>query len=196
VNAARLPNGNFARLFVGFDWVTNEPMFSLKSSLVIAAAAGLSLALLAGCKTTKPEPAPAAAPAPTPFPVITNKPAPPPATNRYDSGDNMGPNILAWDATRKEYHAKPGEMSAPFTFSMTNISSGPVTIYDTSTTCECTVAKLPSVPWVVPSGGYGIIEASINLTNKTETVTNSVIISTSKGNRRLNLIVFLPEQAK
>jgi hypothetical protein len=107
----------------------------------------------------------------------------------------MAPGILAWDATKKEYHAKPGEMSAPFTFSLTNISSGPVMIWDTSTTCECTVAKLPSKPWTVASGESGTIEASINLTNKFETVTNSVIVFTSKGNRRLNLIVYLPEPA-
>ena len=107
----------------------------------------------------------------------------------------MATNILAWDATKKEYHAKPGEMSAPFTFSLTNISSGPVMIYDTSTTCECTVASLPSKPWNVPSGGSGKLEASINLSNKVETVTNSVIVFTSKGNRRLNLIVFLPERS-
>jgi hypothetical protein len=165
-------------------------MFSLKSNLVAVAAAALSLALFAGCKTTKPKPAP------VPIPAVTNKPTPPPAARQDDSGDNMAPNILAWDATKKEYHAKPGELSAPFTFSMTNISSGPITIYDTSTTCECTVAKLPSTPWVVPGGGHGIIEATINLSNRVETVTNSVIIFTSMGNRRLNLLVFLPEKAK
>jgi hypothetical protein len=176
-------------LFVITGWVTNGEMFSLKSSLVAAATAVLSLAILAGCKTTKPNPAPT----PTPPTVIINQPAPP-VVKQDDTGDTMAPGILAWDAIRKEYHAKPGEMSAPFTFSLTNISSVPLTIYDTSTTCECTVAKLPSTPWVVPSGGNGELQASINLSNKVENVTNSVIVFTSKGNRRVNLIVFLPQR--
>ncbi len=105
----------------------------------------------------------------------------------------MGSNILAWDAVVKEYHAKPGEMRAPFSFSMTNISPHPVMVYDTETTCECTVAKLPSKPWTVPSGGAGTIEASINLSNKVQDVTSSVVVFTSQGNRRLTLKVFLPK---
>jgi hypothetical protein len=105
----------------------------------------------------------------------------------------MESNILAWDAVTKEYHAKPGDIKAPFSFSMTNIWSRPVVIYDTETTCECTVAKLPSKPWTVPSGGTGTIEASINLSNKVGTVTSSVVVFTSQGNRRLTLKAFLPD---
>ena len=194
MNAALLPNGCIALLFVITGWVTNEPMFSLKSNVLAVATAALSLALIAGCKTSGKKPEPAPTPVTTPTPAITNKPVPPPVVKAEDSGDNMAPNILAWDATRKEYHAKPGEMKAPFTFSLTNISSGAVMIYDTSTTCECTVAKLPSKPWALPSGASGTIEATIDLSNKVETVTNSVIVFTSKGNRRLNLMVFLPER--
>jgi hypothetical protein len=163
----------------------------MKSSMVAAGMAVLSLALLAGCKTPKPEPT--AAPVTPPPAVINEKPTPSPVAKMGDSGDNMATNILALDATRKEYHAKPGEMSAPFTFSITNVSSAPLTIYTTETTCECTVAKLPSTPWVLASGSGGTLDASINLSNKVQTVTNSVVVFTSKGNRRLNLIVYLPE---
>ena len=84
----------------------------------------------------------------------------------------MATNILAWDAVTKEYHAKPGETNAPFFFSMTNMSSGPVVIYDTSTSCDCTVASLPSKPWTVQSGGGGKIQASIDLIGKIGIVTN------------------------
>ena len=164
-------------------------MLSFKFSIVATATTALSLALLAGCKISQPQPQPN----PSTTPAITNQPAPPPATRTEDSGDSMVPNILAWDATAKEHHAKPGEMSVPFTFSMTNISTAPVVIYDTSTSCDCTVASLPSKPWTVPSGGSGNIQASIDLTGKAGTVTNSVIVFTSQGNRRLNLVVFLPE---
>jgi hypothetical protein len=157
-------------------------MFSMRRCIVAAATMALSFALFAGCKTSETKPKP--------------KPGPPPSTNATkpeDTGDTMAPNILAWDATSKEYHAKPGEMSAPFTFSLTNVSSRPVVIYETSTSCDCTVASLPSQPWTVPSGGTGKIEASINLSNKVGIVTNWVIVFTSQGNRRLNVRAFLPD---
>ncbi len=160
-------------------------MFSLKRTNFAVAVMALLLALFAGCKTpeTKPQPVP-----PKPSPPIEPakpQPQPPAAQNPLDSGDNMAPNILTWDSVSKVYQAKVGEAKAPFTFSLRNVSSGPVIIYDTSTTCDCTVAELPSKPWTVPSGGSGKIEATIDLSGKTGIVTNSIVVFTSRGNRRL-----------
>ncbi len=159
--------------------------------MVAAALTGMSLALIAGCKTseTKPEPVKPATPPvsqTTPPPSAPVKPLP-------DSGDSLALNILAWDSLSKDYHAKPGEMSAPFSFSLTNVSTKPLVIYDTSTSCDCTVASLPSRPWTIPSGGSGQIQASINLSNKVGAVTNSVIVYTSKGNRRLYVKAFVAD---
>jgi hypothetical protein len=150
-------------------------MLSLKRC-VVATLTGLSLALIAGCGTPK---APAAKP-----------PAAP------DTGDTMEPNILAWDAVSKEYHAHSGEKIAPFSFSLTNVTPRQVVIYDTQTSCDCTVAKLPSQPWIIPSGGSGKIDATIDLAGKTGTVTNFVIVFTSQGNRRLNVKAILPRAKK
>jgi hypothetical protein len=159
------------------------------------ATAALLLAIAAGCKSSPNVPAVApVTPAP---PVVsqTNQFHPPAASPALpvDSGDSMAPGILAFDATAKVYHAKPGELLAPFTFNLTNVSSNAVTIYDTSTSCDCTVASLPSKPWTLPSGGVGQINATINLSNKVGVVTNQVIIYTSQGNRRLNVKAFAPE---
>jgi hypothetical protein len=163
-------------------------MFALKPSVVAAVAAGLSVALMAGCKTTKPAP-----PAATPVAAKTNQWVPPAqVSGPADSTDSMGPNILTWDSLSKEYQAKPGELKAPFSFSLTNVSSQTVTILDTSTTCDCTVASLPSTPWKIPSGGTGTINATIDLSNKVGTVTNSIVVFTSQGNRRLNVKAILP----
>ena len=60
-------------------------------------------------------------------------------------------------------------------------------IYDTETSCDCTVATLPSRPWTIPSGGRGKIGATIDLSNKTGAVTNYVIVETSQGNRLLHV---------
>ena len=170
-------------------------MFSLKRGVVAVFVTGLSLALIAGCKTTEPEPAaPTTATPPVPQPVVeTSKPMPANPTTPPDSGDSMEPNILAWDAVSKEYHPRAGEMSAPFSFSLTNVSARPVVIYDTQTSCDCTVASLPSHPWTIPSGGTGKIGASINLSNKVGVVTNYIIVFTSQGNRRLNVKAILPD---
>jgi hypothetical protein len=182
-------------LFVSTEWLTNEAMFSIKHTLLAVAVTALPLAFFSGCKTptTKPEPV-----APTVVPSVTETKRPPrppvtqpPVTLPPDSGDNLAPNILAWDAIAKEYHAKTGELKAPFTFNLTNVSSGPLMIYDTSTTCDCTVASLPSKPWTLPSGGSGKIEATIDLSKKTDTVTNSIIVFTSLGNRRLQVKAYL-----
>jgi len=105
----------------------------------------------------------------------------------------MAPHILAWDAVSKEYHARAGEMIAPFTFSFTNVSTRPVVIYDTQTSCDCTAAKLPAQPWTIPSGGAGKISATIDLSGKTGVVTNYVIVFTSRGNRLLNVKAILPD---
>jgi hypothetical protein len=170
-------------------------MFLLKRTTLAAAAAAtaLSLALFTGCKTSAPKPAPESAPATPAIPPVSKTNAPPPlVASSPDTGDTMASNILAWDATEKVYRAQPGELKAPFTFNLTNVSSSPVVIYDTSTTCDCTVASLPSKPWTLPSGAAGKIEASIDLQNKIGTVTNSIIVFTSQGNRRLRVKAILP----
>ena len=104
-----------------------------------------------------------------------------------DAAANMAANILTWDAVAKEYQARSGETNAPFTFSLTNASPERVMIYDTSTTCDCTVAQLPSKPWTLAPGAGGQIHASLDLRNRTEAVTNYVIVFTSKGNRLLTV---------
>jgi len=165
-------------------------MFLLKRAFPAIAAIGLSMVLSTGCKTTPNKPVESPAPAVS-APTL---PALQPGRVRLppDSGDNMSSNILAWDATEKIYHARPGDLHAPFTFSLTNVSATPVIIYDTSTTCDCTVASLPSKPWTVPSGGTGQIEATMDIHNKIGTVTKEIIVFTSRGNKRLKVTVVVP----
>jgi len=174
-------------------------MFTLKRSFVAAALTGLSLALIAGCGTSQPQqPSQMAAVAVKTPPVVhveTNKPnLPANPTTPPDSSDSMEPNILTWDAVSKEYHARAGEKIAPFSFSFTNVSPRQVVIYDTKTSCDCTAAPLPSHPWTIPSGGTGKIDATIDLSKKIGVVTNYVIVFTSQGNRRLNVMAILPDE--
>jgi hypothetical protein len=167
---------------------------NFRRTIIFAGALLGGLAFIAGCKTSTPAPpfrADLVEPAPTlpPPPAVTNqlpiaisRPRPP-----EDASNNMAPNILAWDALTKVYQARSGETNAPFAFSLTNVSSERVLIYDTSTTCECTVAKLPARPWALAPGDVGQISATLDLHGRTDPVTNYVIVFTSKGNRLLTV---------
>ena len=160
------------------------------------AAVGLSVGL-AGCTASKPQPhqvevppPQVSIPAPPPMlmePVPVSHPRPP-----ADAADNMATNILVWDAVTKHHQAGVGETNAPFTFRLTNVSPEPVMIYDTSTTCDCTVAQLPARPWTLAPGAGGQIHATLDLRNRTGGVTNYVIVFTSKGNRLLTVTATLP----
>lgn len=173
-------------------------IFCLKREIIFRLAA-VALGLgLAGCTSSKPQPRPVEAP-----PAQVSIPAPPPATPATplpvshprppaDASDNMATNILVWDAVVKNYQAGVGETNAPFTFSLTNASPEPVMIYDTSTTCDCTVAQLPARPWALAPGAGGQIRATLDLRNRTGGVTNYVIVFTSKGNRLLTVTATLP----
>ena len=174
---------------------------NFKREMILGLAGLALLVFIAGCKSSKPQPtiettpAPVSIPAPAPPPVDNAIPPPvsrprPPA----DASDNMAENILAWDAVAKEYQAGIGETNAPFTFTVMNVSPEQVLIYDTSTTCECTIAQLPSKPWTLAPGSSGEIRATLDLRNRTtEAVTNYVIVFTSKGNRLLTVKGILPK---
>ena len=174
---------------------------SFKNKLIVGLGVVVLLLGVAGCKTSKKpvatfEPIPVTPVTPTNLPPVVESSKLPVSRPRpaVDASDNMAENILAWDSVTKAYQARVGETNAPFTFSVTNVSSERVLIYDTSTTCDCTVAQLPSKPWTLAPGAGGQIHASLDLRNRTtEAVTNYVIIFTSKGNRLLTVKGILPK---
>jgi mono/diheme cytochrome c family protein len=92
---------------------------------------------------------------------------------------------LKWDSEQKEYTSKRGEMEARFTFWLTNITSSEVSINAVRTSCGCTVAKLPSTPWVVPAAGGGPIDVTVNLAGKSGTITKAVTVESSAGTKSL-----------
>src|SRR5690242_19435261 len=104
-------------------------MFSFKRT--IFAGGALALVHLFGCRMSQKH----ATPPPSytaPIGASHPKAVQPP----LDSGDNLAPNILNWDDRVKKHYKQPGEFTAKFTFSLTNVSSEPVKIYATETSCE------------------------------------------------------------
>jgi mono/diheme cytochrome c family protein len=96
-------------------------------------------------------------------------------------------SFLAFDAEQKEVSVSNGTPSAQFTFDLTNISSGDVTINFVQASCGCTVAKLPSQPWKLTSKESGQFSATMQLAgtppggSKTKTLT----VNTDKGSKVL-----------
>ena len=102
------------------------------------------------------------------------------------------PNALKWDAETREYNAKPGEVSAPFTFTVTNVSQSEVSINSLHTSCGCTVAQLPTTPYKLPPGSNVAINVTMDLRNKMGQVTKSVNVDTTVGPKSLLVKVNLP----
>ena len=101
-------------------------------------------------------------------------------------------SVLAWDATIKEYIAKPRETEALFTFNLTNLAPEEITIQSVTTSCGCTVAKLPAVPWVMAPGTNGQIKATMKLEGRTGIVMKTLTVNTDKGQRTLMVRANIP----
>src|SRR5260370_39450076 len=108
------------------------------------------------------------------------------------SANEIPNSMLAWDATIKEYIAKPRETEALFTFNLTNLSPSEITIQSVTTSCGCTVAKLPAVPWVMAPGTNGQIQAIMKLAGRSGIVIKSLTVNTDKGQRTLMVRANIP----
>jgi hypothetical protein len=96
----------------------------------------------------------------------------------------------------KEYIASPKETEAFFTFNVTNVSLANVTLSGVTTSCGCTVARLPSVPWTIPPGGSGQLHATMKLAGLNGIIMKSLTVNTDKGQKLLFVRVNVPIPAK
>jgi mono/diheme cytochrome c family protein len=102
------------------------------------------------------------------------------------------PSPLAWDADSKTFEAKPGELTARFTFFVTNISSQPVVITALQRSCGCTEATMPAQPWNLVPGTNGPIQATIDLHGKAGRISKPLTVQSSCGAKVLMLNVVIP----
>lgn len=100
---------------------------------------------------------------------------------------------IAWDSETKEYSAQPNEVSANFAFFLTNISTAGVVVNSARTSCGCTVAQLPSQPWNIAPGTGGPINVTVDLRGKSGTITKTVTVDTSDGQKQLTVRVNIPQ---
>jgi mono/diheme cytochrome c family protein len=98
-----------------------------------------------------------------------------------------------FDAESKTLDATAGETNLTFRFAFTNTSAAEVTIDRVQTSCGCTTAKLPPLPWKVAAGTSGSFEVVADLRGKRGLFSKMVYVYTSQGFKPLNLKVKLPE---
>lgn len=157
----------------------------MKLLTVILVCCGLS----AIAQSLTPEPTP---PVPPPlFPIINvlppaapPVPVPPPQPATANPA-NLPPEIIAWDSSDKAVSVTFGEPNAKFEFFFTNVSSAPVTVFAVTSSCGCTAAQVPPMPWVLPAGTNTSFVANMALAGKAGTVIKTVSFATDKGTKHL-----------
>jgi cytochrome c553 len=116
-------------------------------------------------------------------PVVTTPPVFVPDTSH--ASEPLANGVLAWDNTMKETNAPADASNAYFVFSFTNVSPGNVVILNVHTSCGCTTAQLPPLPWTLPAGTNGQIGVTVNFAGKNGTLLKTVTVISDKGTQTL-----------
>jgi len=155
-----------------------------RTSFLFTVVGMIGLSCLSACAQAQPNGQPTPPVPPPAPPAVHPVPAPqvvvPAAQVPFE-------NFIAFDALQKEVTVSNGTPQANFSFNLTNISSGDVTINFVQTSCGCTVAKLPSQPWKLAPKESGQISATMNLagTPPGGTKTKTLTVVSDKGNKML-----------
>ena len=102
------------------------------------------------------------------------------------------PAAIQWDSKLKEFSPAAGTQSLPFSFFLTNVWTNAVTIRSAQTSCGCTVAQLPSTPWILKPGEGGELKGTVNLAGKFGTITKSVTLQSDVGSLVVSVRINLP----
>ena len=89
--------------------------------------------------------------------------------------------ILTWDAIAKVHHAKLNELDIGFEFHFQNKTGGQIRIKRADSSCGCTVARLPNLPWIITAGQKGSIPVTMDIRGKSGVITKTISIVTDKG---------------
>ena len=103
------------------------------------------------------------------------------------AGEPLPDGVIAWDQTLKATDATFDQEFAKFTFNFTNSTDKVLAILTVHPSCGCTTADIPPTPWIIPAGGNGKINLSVNLAGKSGTLFKSVTITTDHGRKDLML---------
>lgn len=100
---------------------------------------------------------------------------------------------LVWDALEKSQDAKPSDSVAEFSFTVTNRSDQAVTITELRPSCGCTVAEMPSNPWVLAPGAKSTFTALVDFAGKHGKFSKTIAVHSTAGVQTLGLTVNIAE---
>lgn len=126
-----------------------------------------------------------------PAPAVTN--APPPVVAPAPVATNTTPAVLAWDSDVKESRPVLGDANANVSFFLTNTSPVDAIVNSVTTSCGCTTAHLPPMPWTLKPGESGKIDASVNLAGKSGTLVKTLTVNSTAGTKMLQIRVVVPD---
>ena len=89
--------------------------------------------------------------------------------------------ILTWDSLGKRYQSRSEELDIKFTFQFSNKTKKEIIIKRTFTSCGCTVAKLPTTPWIIKPGQKGSIPITMDVRGKSGVIEKETTIITDLG---------------
>lgn len=102
---------------------------------------------------------------------------------------------LVFDAEAKEYRARRGEVTAHYEFYFTNTAPDTITINSVSSSCGCTTAQLPPMPWKLMPGEVGKIPVTLNFGGRAGLVVKTVTVHSSAGVKTLQVRADVPDFA-
>lgn len=164
---------------------------------VCFAAAAIALTSCAGgpSKTTKPASASKATTATTATNSAVVSTAPVYVPDTTHENDPLPDGVIVWNTLMATTNVPADSDKAHFLFAFTNISSDKIAILKVQTSCGCTTAELPPLPWVVASRTSGTIPVTVDLAGKQGVLFKSVTVGTDKGSKTLYLRITI-EQPK
>jgi mono/diheme cytochrome c family protein len=103
------------------------------------------------------------------------------------------PHPLVWDAMEKSVDVKSSDEAVRFEFSVTNQSTERVEIVEIRPSCGCTVAEMPSTPWILQPGANGSFAAVVDIKGKRGKLSKSLFINSTAGTQTLGMAINIIE---
>lgn len=100
---------------------------------------------------------------------------------------------LIWDSNTKTNHVKLGDTNSVYKFTATNKSLAEITINSVRTSCGCTVAKLPVLPWKLAPGEHGSMEVHLDVRGKQGQISKYISIDSTQGMSWLVIHALIPQ---
>jgi cytochrome c553 len=105
------------------------------------------------------------------------------------------PELLHWESPSQFFTAKPGDITARFTYKVVNVSGSEVVIDDVRPSCGCTTAELPGKPWRLAPHETNKMEVLVDLRGKEGKLFKTINVVSSNAPKQLTILLDIPPEA-